>query len=139
MIEFLLKTGLAMAVAMACVSCDKIKPPQPELQKPPTQGDQTVQLERERKAFTQTAEKELDELREAIAGFRAKAGVESAEAQARLNQEIDKLEAQSRDMQQRLRELKSATLESWHQVTDPFARALDQLKAGVENFRKSRG
>lgn len=137
MLQFLLKTGGALVLAVTFVSCDKIKPPMPELQKPPTASGQADQQDRERKAFAQTAQKELDELRVAITDLRAKAKAANAQTQARLGEEVDKLEGELREVQQRLVELKSATVESWHQVTDSFGKSLDRLKARVESFRKN--
>lgn len=135
--HFLSTTGVILAVATTCVSCDKIKPPQPELQKPPVVSGQVEQQDGERKAFAQTAQKELDELRGAIAEFKAKAEAANAETKAKLGEEVGKLEADLRDTQQRLTELKSATLESWNQMKESFGNSLGKLKNGIENFRKS--
>lgn len=135
--HFLSTTGFIFVLAATCVSCDKIKPPQPELQKPPAASGQVDQQQGERKAFADTAQKELDELRGAIAEFKAKAEAANAETKAKLGEEVAKLEADLRDTQQRLTELKSATVDSWNQMKESFGNSLGKLKNGIENFRKS--
>lgn len=129
--------GIVIILAAAGVACDKIKPPQPELQKPPTTSDQASQQEGERNAFAQAAQKELDELRSVIAEFRTKAEAANQEAKARLGEELAKLETELRDTQQRLTELKSTTLESWKQTKESFGKSLEKLKSGVADFRKN--
>ena len=129
--------GAALVVAAASVACDKIKPPFPEIQKPPATSGQASQPEGERKAFAEAAEKELDALKLTIAEFKTKAEASRAEAKAKLGEEVQKLEADLRDAQQRLTELKAATVESWSQVKDSFSSALQKLKGGVESFRKN--
>lgn len=128
--------GLALAAAFVGVACDKIKPPAPELQKPPAASTQSSQPESERQAFAQTAQKELDALKATIAEFKAKAEASSAETRARLGEEVKKLETDLGEAQQRLTELKAATVESWNQVKQSFSQSLEKLKSGVENFRK---
>lgn len=135
--QFLSTLGVIVVLATTCVSCDKIKPPQPQLEKPPATSGQADQREGERKAFTQTAQKELDELRAAIAEFKTKAETASAQTKAKLGEEVGKLEADLRDTEQRLTELKSATMESWNQMKESFGNSLGKLKNGIENFRKS--
>lgn len=136
MMQALLKTGVVLILAATFVSCDKIKPPLPELQKPPAVSDQVAQQGQERKAFAQTAEKELDEIRAAIADFRAKSAAANAQTKARLGEEIDELEGEWREAQKRLLALKSATLESWKEMKDSFGKSLDKLKAKMKDFRK---
>jgi len=133
--------GLVLVVAAVSVACDKIKPPMPELQKSPATTGQASQPEGERKAFMQAAEKELNDLKATIAEFKAKAEAASAQAKAkakaRLGEEVKNLEADLRVAEQRLTELKAATVESWNQVKETFSSALEKLKGGVENFRKN--
>ena len=136
MMQFLLKTGLVLVLAMAGVSCDKIKPPLPELQQPPTASDQAEQRDRERSEFGQTAQKELDELRAAIAELRAKTGAANAQTRARLGEQADKLELEWREAQKHLLELKSATVESWRQMKDSFGKTMNKLKASIEASRR---
>ena len=130
--------GLALAAALAGVSCDKFKQPQPEIKPPAASGQVSAEdKERERGEFTQSARKELDDLKAAIAGFKDKAASSSAQTQAKLGEEVKKLEADLADAEQRLTELTTATLESWGQFKESFSRSLDKLKGGVENFRKT--
>lgn len=129
--------GLVLVVAAASVACDKIKPPLPEMQKPPATSGQASPQESERTAFAQAAQKELDELKVTIAEFKAKAEASGAQAKARLGEEVKKLEADLGEAQNRLTELKAATVESWSQVKESFSRSFERLKGGVENFRKS--
>jgi hypothetical protein len=129
--------GAVLVVAAASVACDKIKPPLPEVQKPPAASGQASQPEGERKAFTEAAEKELEALKLTIAEFKTKAEAASAEVKAKLGQEVQKLEADLGAAQQRLAELKTATAESWSQFKDAWNSALQKLKGGVENFRRN--
>jgi hypothetical protein len=129
--------GAVLVVAAASVACDKIKPPLPEVQKPPAASGQASQPEGERKAFTEAAEKELDAIKATIAEFKTKAEAASAEVKAKLGEEVQKLEADLGAAQQRLAELKTATAESWSQLKDAWNSALQKLKGGVENFRRN--
>ena len=129
--------GAVLVVAATSVACDKIKPPLPEIQKTPEASGQASQPEGERKAFAEAAEKELEALKATIAEFKAKAEASAAETKAKLGEEVQKLEADQRDAQQRLTELKAATVESWNQVKASFSSALEKLKGGVENFRRN--
>lgn len=129
--------GAVLVVAAASVACDKIKPPLPEVQKPPAASGQASQPEGERRAFTEAAEKELDAIKATIAEFKTKAEAASAEVKAKLGEEVQKLEADLGAAQQRLAELKTATAESWSQLKDAWNSALQKLKGGVENFRRN--
>jgi hypothetical protein len=131
--------GLVLVAAVAGVSCDKFKQPQPEIKPPAAASGQpsAEDKERERSEFTQSARKELDQLKVAIAGFKEKAASSSAQTQAKLGEEVKKLEADLADAEQRLTELTTSTLESWGQFKESFSRSLDKLKGGVENFRKT--
>jgi predicted nucleic acid-binding Zn-ribbon protein len=129
--------GLVLVFAAASVACDKIKPPMPELEKSPATSGQASQPEGERNAFMQAAEKELNDLKATIAEFKAKAEAASAQTKAKLGEEVKDLEADLRVAEQRLTELKAATVESWNQVKETFSSALEKLKGGVENFRKN--
>lgn len=135
--HFFSTAAIVVVLAASCVACDKIKPPQPELQKPPTTSGPVSQPEGERKAFAEAAQKELDDLRNAIAEFRARAETANTQTKARLSEEIEKLEAELRETQQRLMALKSTTVESWTQLKESFGTSLEKLKNGVENFRKN--
>jgi predicted nucleic acid-binding Zn-ribbon protein len=129
--------GAVLVVAATSVACDKIKPPLPEVQKPPAASEQASQPEGERKVFAEAAEKELDALKTRIAEFKTKAEASSAEVKAKLGEEVQKLEADLGAAQQRLAALKAATVESWSQLKDAWNNALQKLKGGVENFRKN--
>lgn len=129
--------GAVLVVAATSVACDKIKPPLPEIQKPPATSGQASQPEGERKAFSEAAEKELEALKLTIAEFKTKAEASSAEVKAKLGEEVQKLEADLGAAQQRLAALKAATVESWSQLKDAWNSALQKLKSGVENYRKN--
>ena len=129
--------GLVLVVAAASVACDKIKSPMPELEKAPATSGQASPPEGERTAFAQAAQKELDELKVTIAEFKAKAEASGAQTKAKLGEEVQKLEADLHAAEQRLTELKTATVDSWNQVKASFSSALEKLKSGVESFRKS--
>lgn len=135
--QFLSTVGVVVVLTATCVSCDKIKPPLPELQTPPTTSGQASQQVGEREAFAQAAQKELDELRKTVSEFRAKAEAANLQTKARRGEEVGKLEAEMRETQQRLMALKSATVESWNQLKESFGNSLEKLKNGIDNFRKN--
>lgn len=134
--KFLWGVGVLVALALATTACDKIKAPVPELQKPPAASDPAAVKADERTALAQTAQKELDELRASIAEFRRKAETANQQTQAKLNEEIEILEAELRDLQAKLTELKSATRESWNQLNTSFDQALKTLKVRIADFRQ---
>ena len=132
--------GLVVVAAISSVSCDKFRPSQPEIQnqRPAASSAASAQPE-DRKAFAESAQKEFDELKVAIAEFKVKAETSGAEAKVKLDEEIIKLEADLRDTQDRLADLKAATAESWVQVKSSFTSSMDRLKSRVESFRKNTG
>ncbi|WP_114974090.1 hypothetical protein [Rhodoferax ferrireducens] len=137
--RLLATAGVIMVMAATGVSCDKIKPPQPELQPPPPPPPVSEQAKPpvEHEAFSQAAQKELDELQGVIAGLKVKAESANAQAKARLSEEIKTIEDEWQETQKRLTELTSATRESWNQMKDVFSNSLDRLKNGIEKFRKN--
>ena len=130
--------SLVLVAAISSVSCDKFRPPQPELQaQNPSVSSAAPAQSEDRKAFSESAQKELDQLKATIADFKAKADNAGAEAKARLDEEIIKLEADARDTQDRLADLKATTAQSWVKVKASFSSSMDRLKARVEDFRKN--
>jgi ribosomal protein L29 len=129
-------TGVLLVLAVSCVSCDKIKPPQPQLQKPPASSSQASQ-QGEHEAFAQAAQKELDELRSSIFELRAKVATANLETKARLGEEIEKLEANLRETQQHLIALKAGTMASWNELKVSFVKSFEQLKSGIDNYQKN--
>lgn len=129
--------SLALLAAISSVSCDKFRPPMPELQKPAATAEQAGPQEGERTAFAQAAQKELDELKVAITEFKVKAEASGAATKARLADEVKQLEVEMDEAQERLGAVKIATLASWNQVKENFSRSLEKLKSGVEKFRKT--
>ncbi|MFZ3221162.1 MAG: hypothetical protein WA174_14085 [Rhodoferax sp.] len=126
-----------VALALGCSACDKFKPALPEVAKPPAPATQVNPADSERAAFTQEAQKDLDELRAMISGLKAQAAQAGRETNARLQADIEKLELELRDTQQRLTALKAATEDTRQQLKAAFATALDQLKYAIEKVRKS--
>ena len=129
--------GLVLLAAISTVSCDKFRPPQPQLQKPSTTTGPVNPQEDERSAFAQSAQKELDALKVTIAEFKAKAEASGTQTKAQLAEEVKKLDADMGEAQARLAAVKTATLASWSEMKETFSRSLDKLKTGVEQFRKS--
>ena len=84
--------ALVLLAAISSVSCDKFRPPMPELQKPSATTGQPNPQEDERSAFAQAAQKELDELKVTIAEFKAKAEASGTETKDRLAEEVKKLD-----------------------------------------------
>lgn len=126
-----------VVAAIASVSCDKVKSPPPEISKPAAAVNQEDKAAGERKAFTQAAQKELDELRTAIANLRAKAEAASQESKAKLRQQVDQLELELRETQQRLADLGAASADTWTRLKEAFTKSLDQLKSEIEKNRKN--
>lgn len=133
-------SGVVLAVTLSTVGCDRLKPPQPQLQPPPSTSAQgEVQQEGERKAYSDSAQKDLDELRAALAQLRSKAEAANEQVKATMRSELDELERDLGQAQQRLTELKAATAQSWKQLKESFAKSVEKLKEGVEKSRKSAG
>ena len=127
----LLLAGLVLLAAISGVSCDKFRPPLPELQKPSATADQAGPQEGERTAFAQAAQKDLDALKLTITELRGKAEFSGAATKARLTDEVKKLEADMDEAQARLAAVQTATLASWIQVKETFSRSLEKLSNGV--------
>lgn len=134
--KLIVTLGLVVVTAATCVSCDRMKTPYPQLNKPATDAEQADKSASERRAFAQAAQKELDELRAVIADFKTKAESANQETRVALGQQVERMDGDLRDAQQRLVELGSATLESWDQLKDSFSQSLAKLKTAVENHRK---
>lgn len=137
----LLIIGASLAVGIALGSCDRFKSPMPELQKPPATSTAPAPTpspsEGERRAFAQSAQKEIDELRAGIAELRTRADQASQETRAKLGLELDLLENQLREVQQKLVDLGSATVDTWVALRETFKKALEQLKSDMGSYRKS--
>ena len=129
--------GMVLLAAISTVSCDKFRPPQPQLQKPSTTTGPVNPQEDERSAFAQSAQKELDALKVTIAEFKAKAEASGTQTKAQLAEEVKKLDADMDEAQARLAAVKTATLASWSEMKEMFSRSLEKLKSGVEHFRKT--
>lgn len=129
--------GMVLLAAISTVSCDKFRPPQPQLQKPSTTTGPVNPQEDERSAFAQAAQKELDALKVTIAEFKAKAEASGTQTKAQLAEEVKKLDADMDEAQARLAAVKTATLASWSEMKETFSRSLEKLKSGVEHFRKT--
>jgi hypothetical protein len=139
--RFLLTAGLVLATAVIGVGCDKVKTPTPEVASPygvtppSAQADQNNQFSAERNAFAQSSRQELDDLRKGIADLRAKSATASGEAQVKMAIEVDRLEGQLSEAQQRLTELSTATADTWSQVKASFTSAMQKLKLNIEQLR----
>ena len=72
-----------------------------------------------------------------ITEFKARAEASGTQTQARLAEEVKKLDADMGEAQARLAALKTATQASWSEMKETFSRSLDALKSGVEHFRKT--
>lgn len=124
-------TAFILGVAALSVSCDKVKPPQPELQSAPTSQAPPAAQDADRALFTETAQKELDKLRKDISEIKDKAEAASAQTRARLSEDVRKLETALGETQQLLARMKAATVESSKQMKDSFNGALETLKGAV--------
>lgn len=123
-------TALVLALGTLSVSCDKIKSPLPEI-KPEAPGGSAAQ--QEQNTFTQGAQKELDELRKAIAGLKARAQAAGAESREKLLEETRHLEESLGTTQQQLEKLKLTTVETWQQVKETFQTSMEKLKDAVKS------
>lgn len=124
------------ALATLCVACDKIKAPQPQLQTPPVAASPAKQPA-EHEVFKQTAQKELEAVNTVLADLKAKASSANTQTQAKLNEEIQAIEAELGVAQQRLKALGSATAESWLQLQESFAQSLAKLNLDIKNYYKN--
>jgi len=135
--KLILTVAWVIVVAATGVSCDRFKAPYPQLDKPSDAAQQAEKSASERRAYAQTAQKELDELRAAIADLKSRAESASQETKGKLVQQVERLEGELREVQQRLVELGSATKDTWSQMKDSFAKSVEKLKTEVENHRKN--
>lgn len=135
--KMILTVGLVVVTVATCVSCDRFKAPYPQLDKPSDAAQQAEKSASERRAYAQAAQKELDELRAVIADLKSKAESANQETQGKLVQQVERLEGQLREVQQRLVELGSATKETWIQLKESFANSFEKLKMEVESHRKN--
>lgn len=126
-----------VALAISCSACDRFKPALPEVEKPPATAAQADPSAKERAAFTQEAQKDLDELGTMVANLKAQAAKAGRETSASLQADIEKMETELRDAQQRLTALKAATEDTRQQLKAAFATSLEQLKYAIEKARKS--
>ncbi len=127
--------ALALALSGLSASCDKVKPPQPEITSPAPSGQTPAQPE-QRASFMQEAQKELNALAQVIARLKTRAQAAGAESKAKLLEEVQPLEAGLAEAQQQLEKLKEATVESWHQMRDTYNRSLEKLKGAVRGANK---
>lgn len=137
MTKLIWTVGFVLAAAFANVSCDKVKSPPPEINKPATVENQADKTAGERQAFTRAAQKELDELRAVIANLRSKAEAASQERRTLLRQQADQLEIELRETQQHFADLGTASAETWGRLKDAFAKSLEKLKAEIEKIRRN--
>ena len=121
------------ALATLCVACDKIKPPQPQLQKPPV-ATSPAKLPTEHEAFTKSAQKELEAVNTVLSDLKAKASSANSQTQAKLNEEILAIEAELGEAQKRLTALGSATADTWLQLKESFGQSLGKLNLDIKNF-----
>ena len=133
--QLLSMAGVVVVLAVSCVACDKIKPPQPQLPKPPALSGQASQKEHE--AYSQAAQMEVDDLGNVITELKAKAATANQKTKVRLGEEIEKLEVSLGETQQQLMTLKTGIMEFWSHLKMSFAKSLEQLKRGIENYRKN--
>ncbi|MDP2368101.1 hypothetical protein [Rhodoferax sp.] len=136
----LLAAGVVVVLAASNVACDKLQPPQPQLQPPPPAAAGAVgQPDGERNTYSAAAQQDLDEQRTALAQLRIKAEAANEQVKARLRAELDALDAELGDAQKRLIELKAATAQSWQQLKEAFGKSRDKFKSGIEKYRKDAG
>lgn len=128
--------GLALIVAAASVSCDKLRTPLPALQPTPVVPGQSAQQDDERTIFTQEAQKDIDDLRVAIASLRTKAEAAGRDIRSKLVEEATRLEADRLDAQQQLGKLRDASVDSWRHLKEAVRGSVDRLKGAVERARR---
>ncbi len=130
--RFLSTTALVLVLGTVGVSCDKIKPPLPELKSEAPASVESSAEQEHRKTFMQTTQKDLDELRGVIAGLKTKALTAGVQSKEKLLEEAKKLETGLSEAQQHFEKLKPATRESWTQMKETFKTSLDKLKGAVK-------
>ena len=123
--------ALVLALGTLNVSCDKIKPPQPEI-KPEAPAPVGSAAQQEQNTFMQGAQKDLDELRNTIAGLKTRAQAAGAQSKEKLLEEARQLEESLAATQQQLEKLKLASVETWHQVKEALETSMNKLKDAVK-------
>lgn len=91
------------------------------------------QAKLERETFVREAQKELDELAVSLAEIRKKAVVARGSAREKLDQQIQALEQEQKDVAGKLLNLKSAIGEKWQELKSDFTTSFEKFKQSVKN------
>ena len=128
--------GLSVALT-ACKRVDEVPLPKlgsGEAQQEPkaVAGGVESSAKKERDEFVAAMDKELGELQAKIADLRREVTKASGKARAALEQQITALEAETRSAEQKLADIKSATVETWKALQAGMKATLDHLKQSVQ-------
>lgn len=96
-------------------------------------GEVGEQAKLERETYIREAQKELDELAVSLAEIRKKAVVAKGNAREKLDQQIQALEQEQKDVAGKLLNLKSAIGEKWQELKSDFATSFAKFKQSVKN------
>lgn len=96
-------------------------------------GEVGEQAKLEREMYVREAQKELDELAISLAEIRKKAVVARGNAREKLDQQIQTLEQEQKDVAGKLFNLKSAIGDKWQELKSDFATSFEKFKQSVKN------
>lgn len=92
----------------------------------------TAKARQERDEFVAKAQKEMAELNKKMAELRKKAKKLGGKAKARLDRQIQNMEPELKAAEQKLADLKSATIERWEGLKAGVSGAIDCLKQAMQ-------
>ncbi len=87
----------------------------------------------DRELYHQKKQAQLDEWKADIQRLRAKASGDSADAQLRLNREIDKLEGRIGEGKTKLAEIANASEDTWESIKDGVESVWDSIKSAFSD------
>jgi hypothetical protein len=94
-------------------------------------GGESV-AKKDRDEFVAAMEKDLGELRAKIADLKMEVKKASGKARTTLEQQITALEEEAKSAEQKLADIKSATLEKWRALQQGMKSTFDHLKQSVQ-------
>jgi len=93
----------------------------------------------DKEAYLQKMQAKLDEWDANINALKAKTSGASADAQIELNKQVESLQSERNEMNQKYKELKDASEDAWEDIRDgaeaAWGRATDSFKNAIDRFK----
>jgi septal ring factor EnvC (AmiA/AmiB activator) len=91
----------------------------------------------EREVYQQKSQSQLDEWKAEFEKLKVKASTASADAQAKLNDQINDLEGKIAEAESKLAELNDAADDAWESIKEGFEEARDSLESAIASSDSS--